>query len=82
MLRLRKPLCEGNQAEELDLGITYAWLGERDRAFEHLERMFSRGGATALEIGYWYTFPKEFRKDPRYPALVKKAGLPVREGVS
>jgi TolB-like protein/Flp pilus assembly protein TadD len=79
MLRIREPLCIGNQMEEMDLGIIYAWLGERDRAFEHLEKGCFMPGWTAYQIGWWWHFPKEFRKDPRYIALVKKVGLPVRD---
>jgi hypothetical protein len=36
-------------------------------------------GYPAFWIGQWWMFPREFRKDPRYNALVKEVGLPVRD---
>ena len=80
MLRSREPLCIGNQAEEMDLGLLSAWLGERDRAFQHFEKGCSMPGAVAYQVGSWYVFPREFLADPRYKALVLKLGLPLIEG--
>jgi TolB-like protein/Tfp pilus assembly protein PilF len=55
--------------------LIFAGLGAKDRAFEALERMGSRG---PQRVGRFLTYP-EFaflRGDPRLAALRKKAGLP------
>jgi len=74
MLRLCEPLCVGSMHEEVSLAQVQAWLGERDRVFEHLEKARSMPGllnaADAAEIES--LCPEDFRKDPRFKALMKK----------
>jgi hypothetical protein len=49
-------------------------LGERDRAFEQLERAFQmrEPGLLFLKVAPW---AESLRDDPRYPALVEKLGI-------
>jgi serine/threonine protein kinase/tetratricopeptide (TPR) repeat protein len=53
----------------------YAALGEKDKAFEYLEKAYaSRSIELTLEIRYpWF---EPIRSDPRYVDLMKRMGLP------
>jgi TolB-like protein/DNA-binding winged helix-turn-helix (wHTH) protein len=53
----------------------YAWRGEKDRAFQWLERAYTERdvGFTWLKIDFSF---RGLRDDPRYKALVKKMSLP------
>jgi serine/threonine-protein kinase len=56
--------------------LIYAGLGDKDRTFEALERMGSRG---PQRVGRFLTYP-EFaflKDDPRLAALRRKVGLPL-----
>jgi TolB-like protein/DNA-binding winged helix-turn-helix (wHTH) protein/Flp pilus assembly protein TadD len=54
---------------------TYAWLGERDKALEWLERSYTRRDSdiSTIELNPLLT---GLRGDPRYRALLKKLNLP------
>jgi TolB-like protein/tetratricopeptide (TPR) repeat protein len=54
---------------------TYAWRGDKERAFAWLERAFAQhdGGLTLIKID---PFMGSLRGDPRYLALLKKMNLP------
>ncbi len=53
----------------------YAWRGEKDKAFEWLERSYRQhdGGLTYLTYDRWLA---SLRGDPRYQALLAKLKLP------
>ena len=52
----------------------YAWRGEKDKAFEWLEKAYHNhdGGITQLKNN---PFLKSLEKDPRWTIFLKKAGL-------
>jgi serine/threonine-protein kinase len=54
----------------------YAWRGEKDKAFEWLERSYRQhdGGLSYLPYDRWLA---DLRTDPRYHALLRKLKLPV-----
>ena len=53
----------------------YAALGDKDKAFEYLEKAYaSRSIELTLEIRYPWFDP--IRSDPRYADLMKRMGLP------
>jgi TolB-like protein/Flp pilus assembly protein TadD len=54
----------------------YAWRGERDRAFEWLDRAFAQGdgGLTLIKVDPTLS---GLRKDPRYASFLKKMNLPL-----
>jgi TolB-like protein/Tfp pilus assembly protein PilF len=56
------------------IGVVYAWRGEKDKAFEWLERAWLQHDGGLLRID---TEPMlaPLWKDPRYPALRKKVGF-------
>jgi serine/threonine-protein kinase len=60
----------------VDIATVYTGLGERDRAFEWLERGFS---GRAYGLVFVATDPRfePLRGDPRFTALVRKVGLPI-----
>jgi hypothetical protein len=53
----------------------YAWRGERDKAFEWLERAYQQqdAGLTGIKID---PLPASLRSDPRYKAFLRKMNLP------
>ena len=53
----------------------YAWRGERDKAFEWLDRAFVQRDGGLAEVKY-DPLLRRLRDDPRYTALLKKMGLP------
>ena len=56
----------------------YAWRGEKDKAFEWLDRAYELHDASFI----YYTFDPllhNLRDDPRYHALLKKLGLPITD---
>jgi serine/threonine-protein kinase len=61
------------------LAQVYAWWGDRDRAFEQLER-----GRLSADAGMRYLkydpLLRRLRGDPRYTALLKKMNLPLDDG--
>jgi len=58
------------------IGDVYAWRGEKDRAFEWLERARVQrdGGLLSLKVD---PLVRNLRGDPRYFALLKKINLPA-----
>ena len=58
------------------IGMVYAWRGEKDQAFEWLQRAADQrdGGLTALKAD---PTADSLRDDPRYAALLQKIGLPL-----
>jgi len=54
----------------------YAWFGERDRAFEWLERAYAQHDP-ALSTLKVNTILRGLHGDPRFTALLKKMNLPL-----
>jgi hypothetical protein len=54
----------------------YAFRGEKDRAFERLEKAYAERDAGLTEIK-GDPLMKNLEHDPRYAALLKKMGLPL-----
>ena len=53
----------------------YAWRGQRDEAFQWLERAFTQRDGGLAELKY-DPLMRGLRKDPRWPALLNRVGLP------
>ena len=53
---------------------TYSLLGEKDKAFEWLEKAYEERGImpSFIKYGLWFD---NIRSDPRFDALLKKMGL-------
>jgi eukaryotic-like serine/threonine-protein kinase len=56
------------------LAAVYAGLGDRDQAFEWLERDFRERSGVLPHITWWFYFD-DLRSDPRYADLVRRMGL-------
>jgi tetratricopeptide (TPR) repeat protein len=57
------------------MAIVYAGLGEKDRAFEWLEKAFQERSA-ALVLLRVHPFFEPLRSDPRFQNLVGRVGIP------
>ena len=55
--------------------IAYAWRGDRDHAFEWLDRAYEQHTPELVYIKY--VLVQNLRGDPRYTALLKRMNLPV-----
>ncbi len=63
-----------NEASGRDVAAVYAGLGDKDKAFEWLEKTFQRKG----DLGFtrWEIPWGSLHDDPRYKDLLKRMGLP------
>jgi len=59
------------------LAVTYAWLGERNRALELLEEDFSEARVSLL-MNYQFADFDSIRNDPRFVSMVEGLNLPRR----
>jgi len=57
------------------LSAVYVGLGEKDKAFEWLEKDFQARNGKLVEIR-WQVQSEALRNDPRYKDLLKRMGLP------
>lgn len=57
------------------IGVAYLWMGDKDKAFEWLERAVAQREASAAGIAY-DPLLRELRSDPRFPGLLAKLKLP------
>ncbi len=58
-----------------DLAVSYALMGDRDKAFDALEKAFSIQD-DELIFGIRYPALDSLRTDPRYAALMRRLALP------
>ncbi len=68
-------IARDGPAQPYHVARVYAWRGERDRAFEWLDRAFAQNDP---QMSYVNTDPlvRNLRKGPRYTALLKRLNLP------
>jgi TolB-like protein/Tfp pilus assembly protein PilF len=62
----------GHQPNAFDIAAVYAALGDKDSAFKWLNRAYDSRIIWLLKV---HPFLDPLRDDPRYPALLKKAGF-------
>ena len=67
--------------EPYEIAVVYAWRGDKDGAFEWLERAFAQRGGHGVSLLFFRSFKyspllRKVRDDPRYPALLRKMKLP------
>ena len=67
--RTRKPLRSSGA------GQVHAWRGEKDLAFQWLDRAYAQHDAGLVRLRYDRPFAS-LRTNPRFVALVRKVGLP------
>ncbi len=60
-----------------DLARVYAWIGERDRAFEWLDRATARAGMGDVLSVKFDPLMRKLRDDPRYIAVLRRMNLPL-----
>ena len=60
------------------IAAVYAWRGERDAAFEWLQRSYELRDTGLLSVRV-DPLLRELHSDPRYTALLVKMGLPLPE---
>jgi len=66
------------QEDADEIAEAYAWRGEKDRAFEWLERAYQQrdGGLSTIKTDPTLA---SLRADPRFNVLLRKMKLPVRD---
>ncbi|MGD9588516.1 MAG: tetratricopeptide repeat protein [Pyrinomonadaceae bacterium] len=62
-------------SSELLIASVYAGLGDKDKAFEWLEKCFQNRSPRLVEIRWHFQFAS-LRDDPRFADLTKRMGLP------
>ena len=68
-------IAKHGQDSPYDIASVYAWRGERDKAFEWLERAYQRrdSGLPDLKLD---PFLASVHSDPRFAAMLRKMKLP------
>jgi len=77
-LAIAKELEENNSDSGTtgnEIAAIYAGLGDKDKAFEWLEKSFENKGTRLVEIRWHFHFAS-LRDDPRLADLVRRMGLP------
>ena len=69
-----KEICKQSFRGSYDLAILYTGLGERDKAFEQLNKAFEERSGWIIYLKVEPQFDS-LRADPRYPALLKRLNL-------
>jgi TolB-like protein len=72
---LEQAIATSGQFAAYQIAEAYAWQGDKDKAFEWLERAYRQqdGGLTAIKYD---PLLDNLRSDPRYHALLRKMNLP------
>jgi hypothetical protein len=65
----------GGAIGDSNLSQSYALLGDKDKAFEALEKLYREKSAFVIYTKAFATLDN-LRGDPRYKDLLKKVGLP------
>ena len=74
-LALNELIAKYGKTEAAHIAATYAWRGEKDKAFEWLDRAYAQHDLTLVRIKPDLLLAN-LRNDARYGAMVKKLGLP------
>jgi tetratricopeptide (TPR) repeat protein len=74
LLRLSK--TKTRYVSPVDVAVLYSQLGDRDRAFEWLERAYAERTPMLTRIGVFRAF-QPLRGDPRYRDLLRRMNLPA-----
>jgi len=69
-------IAEEAHSAAYQIAAVYAWRGERDRAFEWLDRAYTQRD-TGMAFLKSDSLLRKLRDDPRYTALLRKMNLPV-----
>jgi serine/threonine-protein kinase len=70
-----KELASQQRADPVDLAMLYLGTGEKDRAFEYLEKAYQNRTPRLLYDFIKDPFVDAVREDPRFKSLVKRMGL-------
>jgi len=72
---LKLMLTAGDTAPPTNIAVTYALAGDRNKAFEYLEKAYSEQDS---ELGACIRFPAfdVLKSDPRWAAYMRRLGLP------
>ena len=76
-LALDEYIAEHGKARPYWIAAAQDWLGEREKAFDWLERARAQKDAYVTWIKSDRAYFRGLRDDPRYAALLKKLNLPV-----
>jgi serine/threonine-protein kinase len=68
-------IANGGQAKAYDIAEIYAWRGEKDKAFEWLDRAYQQRSSDLYGFRNNPLFAS-FRGDARFAALLRKMNLP------
>ncbi len=74
-LALKEVIAETEQSQAYQLAETYAWCGDKDKAFDWLDRAYRQHDDSLKDLKIDRLLASLFG-DPRYKAMLKKMNLP------
>ncbi|OGT56188.1 MAG: hypothetical protein A3E01_04820 [Gammaproteobacteria bacterium RIFCSPHIGHO2_12_FULL_63_22] len=72
--RLKKLLEENGRSNPFYTAIAYAWMDDKDKAFEFLDRALAQKDGAVAALAH-DPMLRDLRSDPRFPPLLAKMGL-------
>jgi tetratricopeptide (TPR) repeat protein len=71
---LREDVPASGYRRSFPIALAYAGLGDKDRAFEFLDKAYEERDSLLANLGEDHLF-NQLRSDPRWPAVIRKIGL-------
>jgi TolB-like protein/DNA-binding winged helix-turn-helix (wHTH) protein/Tfp pilus assembly protein PilF len=68
-------LSKGKPVSSGAVALTYAAIGDKDKAFLWLEKAYEENSSFMTSLKFWSAFDP-FRSDPRFVGLLRRVGLP------
>jgi TolB-like protein len=75
---LKKMLEEAGRSNQFYMAIAYAWMDDKDKAFELLDRALAQREGAAVGLAH-DPLLRDLRSDPRFPPLLARMHLPPPE---
>jgi tryptophanyl-tRNA synthetase len=69
-------LSQGKQVSSGAVALTYAALGDKDKAFFWLQKAYQENSSFMTSLKFWSAFDS-LRSDPRFTDMLRRVGLPL-----
>ena len=77
ILEALQRLAAERYVDSYQIALINAGLGDKERAFEWLEKAYAEHSETLIRLKVEVTFGPELRSDPGYDRLMRRVGFPA-----